>query len=197
MVDWSNLAIQHSKYLFNNIQSLAGNKVALIDYQHIFKNHLVDIMVWDKEHGAPALEPNVLNSAWEYIFILSKENLPKRSIKSGPDFRGTIPNIYRLNPRGKKDALAKDHGAVFPVEFAEYFIEKFTKNSVLDLFGGSGTTMIAAEKLNRSCFMMELDTHYSTIILDRWSQFTGKDPVRSDGAPWQSVRKERISKNSV
>lgn len=173
MMDWSAPALVHSKYLFCNIQMLAGNKLDLITYIDTLKHNLVDIMIWDKEHGAPAMAPNVLNSAWEFVFILKNEQMPKRSIKSGNEFRGTLPNIFRLNPNGKKDPLAKDHGAVFPVAFAEHFISNFTKSSVLDCFGGSGTTMIAAEKLNRKCFMMELDPHYCSVIIERWERFTG------------------------
>ncbi len=79
-----------------------------------------------------------------------------------------------MNPIGKKDPLAKDHGAVFPVAFAEHFAEHFAENSVMDLFGGSGSTLIACEKTNRKCFMMELDHKYCDVILARWEKYTGK-----------------------
>jgi len=46
--------------------------------------------------------------------------------------------------------------------------------TVLDLFGGSGTTLIACEELNRQCNMMELDEKYASVIVDRWERFTGK-----------------------
>lgn len=46
--------------------------------------------------------------------------------------------------------------------------------NILDLFGGSGSTLIACEQLNRNCFMMELDPHYIDVIIDRWEQFTGQ-----------------------
>lgn len=45
---------------------------------------------------------------------------------------------------------------------------------VLDLFGGSGSTLIACEQLNRKCRMMELDPHYCDVIITRWEQFTGR-----------------------
>ena len=53
--------------------------------------------------------------------------------------------------------------------------------SFLDLFGGSGTTMIAAEQLGRKCFMMELDPHYCDVIISRWEKLTGKKAVKLDG----------------
>lgn len=74
--------------------------------------------------------------------------------------------------------LGIDHPAMFPVEFPEQFLEAMTNNSdgVYDPFGGSGSTLIACEKTNRKCFMMELDPHYCSIIIERWKQFTGKTP---------------------
>ena len=48
---------------------------------------------------------------------------------------------------------------------------------VLDLFGGSGTTLIACEQNNRSCRMMEFDPRYVEVIIDRWEKLTGKTAV--------------------
>lgn len=47
-------------------------------------------------------------------------------------------------------------------------------DNVLDLFGGSGSTLIACEQLNRRCYMMELDPHYCDVIITRWETFTGQ-----------------------
>ena len=52
---------------------------------------------------------------------------------------------------------------------------------VLDAFGGSGTTLIACERLGRRCRMMELDPHYVDVIIDRWQKLTGKEAVLIDG----------------
>ena len=49
---------------------------------------------------------------------------------------------------------------------------------VLDLFGGSGSTLIAAEKLNRKCYMMELDPKYVDVIIKRWEDYTGQSAVK-------------------
>ena len=53
-------------------------------------------------------------------------------------------------------------------------------NIVLDLFGGSGTTMIAAEQTGRRCLMMELDPHYCDVIIKRWETFTGQTAVLAE-----------------
>ena len=59
-------------------------------------------------------------------------------------------------------------------------IEEHTKigDIITDPFGGSGSTLIACEKLNRRCFMMEIDEHYCDVIIQRWQNFTGKEAVK-------------------
>ena len=52
---------------------------------------------------------------------------------------------------------------------------------VLDIFGGSGSTMIACEELSRKCRMVELDPHYADVIIQRWENFTGKKAVKING----------------
>lgn len=68
------------------------------------------------------------------------------------------------------------HPAMFPCELAEKYITVMTNQSdiVVDCFGGAGSTLIACEKLNRKCYMMELSPHYCDIIIQRWQEFTGK-----------------------
>lgn len=69
-----------------------------------------------------------------------------------------------------------EHPTMKPVALFEYQILNNTKSShiVLDSFGGSGTTMIACEKNNRSAYLMELDPKYCDVIVKRWEDFTGK-----------------------
>ena len=63
-----------------------------------------------------------------------------------------------------------------PSEFIKHFSNE--KENILDLFGGSGSTMIACEQLNRNCYMMELYPHYCQVIIDRREQFTGKKALK-------------------
>ena len=53
-----------------------------------------------------------------------------------------------------------------------------TNMNVLDSFGGSGTTLIACEQLNRKCFMMEISPHYCSVIIERWEALTNKKAVK-------------------
>ena len=69
----------------------------------------------------------------------------------------------------------KVHPTQKPVALAKWSFDYFRDvKSVLDLFGGSGSTLIACEKTNRICCMMELDTHYCDVIIKRWEDYTGK-----------------------
>ena len=53
--------------------------------------------------------------------------------------------------------------------------------TVLDLFGGSGTTLIACEQMDRRCCMMEFDPHYADVIVDRWEKMTGLKALKVNG----------------
>ena len=76
--------------------------------------------------------------------------------------------------------IRSEHPAVFPVKLPAEYIAAFTNEggSVVEPFGGSGTTMIACEQLNRKCRMMELDPHYCTVIIARWEKLTGQKAIK-------------------
>ena len=82
----------------------------------------------------------------------------------------------------KRPSKSDLHPTMKPVELMEYQILNNTKGSdiVLDLFGGSGSTMIAAEKIGRKANLMELDPKYCDVIVKRWEDFTGKKAVLSE-----------------
>ena len=71
------------------------------------------------------------------------------------------------------------HPTQKPVKVSEHAIlhSSNPKDLIIDLFGGSGSTLIACEKTNRKCFMMEISPHYCDVIVKRWEQFTGKKAV--------------------
>jgi site-specific DNA-methyltransferase (adenine-specific) len=84
------------------------------------------------------------------------------------------------------------HPTMKPVGLFEYQMLNNTKGGdiVLDLFGGSGTTVIAAEKNGRYGYLMELDPKYCDVIVQRWQEFTGQTAtLESDGKPFISLKK--------
>ena len=68
------------------------------------------------------------------------------------------------------------HPTQKPIELSRWFITKFSKQDdiVLDLFGGSGSTLIACEQTNRTCYMMEIDPKYCDVIRKRFDNFVNK-----------------------
>ena len=80
--------------------------------------------------------------------------------------------IWEMNKEKKCDL----HPTMKPIELVSRALKNSSKqdDGVLDLFGGSGSTLIACEQLNRNCYMMELDPKYVDVIINRWEQYTGK-----------------------
>lgn len=90
---------------------------------------------------------------------------------------------YFINDRSQSTVLEFDkpirneeHPTMKPIDLIAYLINNSSKKDeiVLDLFGGSGTTMIACEQTNRKAFIMELDPRYCDVIIDRWEKFTNQ-----------------------
>lgn len=98
-------------------------------------------------------------------------------VESGIDFTDnrTITNVWDIK-RPKKSDL---HPTMKPIELiATALTHNPGSESCLDLFGGSGSTLIACEQLNRKCYMMELTEHYCDVIINRWETLTGRKAVK-------------------
>jgi DNA modification methylase len=92
----------------------------------------------------------------------------------GPNNARNVWHVKKVNPQSMVHLTEK------PVELAARAIQYSSRKgeNVLDLFGGSGSTLIAAEQQGRRAFLMELDPLYADIIVQRWEQFTGKKAKR-------------------
>ena len=80
-------------------------------------------------------------------------------------------NVWRFN----RD-IHNDHATPKPIEVCSRAIKTSSqeKEIILDLFGGSGSTLIACEQTNRSCYMMEIDPNYCSVIIERWESLTNQ-----------------------
>lgn len=78
-----------------------------------------------------------------------------------------------------KPTASKLHPTMKPINLIGYQLRNSSKigECVLDLFGGSGTTLMAAEQTKRKCYMMEYDPHYADVIIQRWEEYTGRKAV--------------------
>lgn len=178
--DFLSLSLSFCDYSFVNVQMLAGNKQALILFLAQWVSNFVDVAVWTKSNPQPAMAENVMNSAFEFIFVFSKQQNPTRAISTG-NFRGTVSNVYSGQVNRSVDAEL--HGAGFPVEFASFYVDNFSSaNGVIyEPFSGSGTTIIACEQLNRQCRACEISPAYVAVALDRFYTATNKLPVLISG----------------
>lgn len=102
----------------------------------------------------------------EYIAIIGAQDPNK----------GLEKELYSKCYVGKKDS---DNELSYskPVELCAKYIKLYSKGKVLDLFGGSGSTLIACEQLGDRCYMMEYSPKYVDVIIKRWEQFTGEKAV--------------------
>jgi DNA modification methylase len=185
LIGFTNNALMNAEYLICNIQSLAGNKIALIEYLYKYKNNFIDVAIWDKGHGAPAMAENVMTSAWEYMFFISSKENASRAIPNA-NFRGTVPNIYRGKPQ-RNNEFSNVHAATFPIDLPEWALQ-FTKQGdiIIDQFLGTGTTMVAAHQLKRKCYGMELDPKYCQVIIDRMIKLDPSLQIKKNGQPYKT-----------
>ena len=97
------------------------------------------------------------------------------------DNMNNVWHFDRTTPSEKKDTGG--HATPKPIALCSRAIKSSSREGeiVLDVFGGSGTTLIACEQLNRKCYMMELDPHYCDVIIQRWENFTGRKAERIEG----------------
>ena len=91
--------------------------------------------------------------------------------------------------KNKEKGGLRVHPTQKPIDLSLWFFQKWGQQSliIVDLFGGSGSTLIACEQTNRKCFMMELDPHYCDVIVRRWQLLTGKEAVNQNGQSFNDI----------
>ncbi len=175
MRDFAQVWGQRSPLIFVNVQLLQTNKVRLLEWMHSQRDAIKDVIVWDKGHAAPAMSPGVLNSRFEFVIALSRDDPRRKFADAG--FHGTVDNVVEV---GKSTGLVGEqtHRATFRVELPLRFIRDFWQGDVADPFAGTGTTIIAAELLGRTCYAMDIDPAYCDVVIKRWEDFTKGSAIR-------------------
>lgn len=128
------------------------------------QNRTIDaVIVWDKKQ--PGLGYMAYRRQCEFILFIK-----------GKPFRKGDTSDFDLWSISRDDATTYVHGTQKPIALSARAIKNSSKkeDNVLDLFGGSGSTLIACEQLNRICYMMELDEKYCDVIIKRWEELTGQ-----------------------
>jgi len=130
-------------------------------------------IVWDKQH--PVLTRKDFMGAFEICFYGWREGAAH--VYLGPNNATDLWHVKKVNPQSMVHLTEK------PVELAARSMQYSTRpgEHVLDLFGGSGSTLIAAEQTGRRAFLMELDPPYCDVIVKRWEEFTGRKAEQISG----------------
>lgn len=178
-----------SGYLFWNISYNKNSRWEFIEimYKLIKETGLrfLELILWDKGHGIPITSKDMLTRQYEDILLTCTEDMlseelelfylgttDKRAYFNKKKGKG-ITNLWKV---GTGNTQLDNHKACFPVNLPAKAIKLTTDEGdiVADCFGGSGSTLIACEQLNRKCYMMEFDEKYCDVIIQRWENFTGK-----------------------
>lgn len=161
-----------------NLGILSASKFGIIDMLAAYKDKFSDVLVWNKNSCMPLSLPtqiHLLNHICELIFCFNQDGT--RAFSHSQWELGQMNNRIDIGMQSYNE-YSKIHHATFPVALPAYIISNFTEKSVIDCFGGTGTTLIAAEQLGRKCYMMEIDPLYCDVIIARWEKLTGKKATK-------------------
>lgn len=168
-------------FIFWNVSYNSKSKYSYIQQIQNRVEYLVEQVCWKKSSTIPF--KGCLMREWEpiYIFSTNKQNLGVKEVSG---------NYWQISNR---DSQQEDHKACFPVALPEKGISLVSSNSgiVFDPFGGSGSTLIACEKTNRNCYMMEIAPNYCDVIINRWQAYTGKKASHENGQTFDDLKAER------
>ena len=128
--------------------------------------HWSSTIIWSKDHAV--LSRKDYHTQYEPIWYGWEESSPR----AHPLEDRTQSDVWQI----ARPKVSEEHPTMKPVELVARAIVNSSNrgDTVLDLFGGSGTTIIASEQTGRKCCMMELDPHYCDVIIKRWENLTGK-----------------------
>ena len=150
-----------------------GGYANLGNYPPFLKKHELYFsqgIVWDKQH--PVLTRKDFMGAFEICFYGWRLGAGHKFF--GPNNATDLWHVKKVNPQSMVHLTEK------PVELAVRAMQysSHSGENVLDLFGGSGSTLIACEQTGRKAFLMELDPPYCDVIIQRWEKFTGRKAER-------------------
>lgn len=153
--------------LFSDTNIYCHNKPLIKKYIELAEknNKPYDLCFYKKTNTVPNYKGHMMTDC-EYIAIIGNQDPNK----------GLEKEEYSKCYIGQKD---NDNELSYskPVGLCAKYIKLYGKENILDLFGGSGSTLIACEQLDKRCFIMELLPEYVDVIIQRWENFTGEKAI--------------------
>ncbi|EIM72398.1 DNA methylase N-4/N-6 [Nitratireductor aquibiodomus RA22] len=180
-----------------------------IDWRHVDQllrlsrelyDEIVNVCVWVKSNGG---QGSFYRSQHEFVVVAKVGETPFRNnielCKHGRN-RTNVWHFAGVNSfrEGRSEELAF-HPTVKPVSLLAEAVKDFTRRGdyVLDMFGGSGSTLIACEKVGRRALLMEIDPAYVDTTIRRWQGFTGKDAIHAtSGKTFDEIRESAAAESS-
>ena len=143
-----------------------------------------ETIIWNKINGFPVAGDNILSRNTELIFLLSNS----QKYRTNQHNRTIYWNRWDISSQGSQDSKNK-HKACFPLELPFKAIQDFSKDNdiILDLFLGSGTTMVASHQLKRKCYGMELDPKYVQTIINRMIKLDSTLEIKRNWMPYENT----------
>ena len=153
-----------------------------------------EVFMWGADYYAEML-PNKNDGSWIVWDKRANGNNDDEEDYSSDKMYGSCFELCWSKQKHKRDIARVKWAGVFgkeqefdhkrfhptqkPIKLSAWFVKRYSKenHNVLDLFGGSGSTLLACEELDRNCYMMEYDPRYVDVIIDRWEQYTGQKAV--------------------
>lgn len=170
--------------------NIAYNSKSRDDYGKIIfsdKNpfKVKETIIWDKTHSINLPQVGIYSRRCEFVFVMST-NDKYRTSQTYNDCRW---NYWQIKSAGSQvTGEATEHRAAYPIEFAAKMIQDFSlkEDLIFEPFTGSGTTMIAAQQINRKCYGMEIDPKYCQMIIDRMMKLDPSLEVKRNGEPYKT-----------
>lgn len=152
--------------IFYNVQFLTGNKRALFKLIGHFSENLKEVIIWNKGTAQPAMAERTLNSQYEVVLVLSKDDQDamRRQFKKANFSRGTLTNLWDINRGQSKNPVL--NSATMPKALVEKILDNFGFENcvVLDPFAGTGTTLEIAKEKGYNSVGIELDEELVNFI---------------------------------
>ena len=195
--DFSGLK-SNSKFVRDK-SAYGGNKYdagQVDEFNPVFIKNILDLNIketflWGADYFTDCI-PNLKKGSWFVWDKRANEYTSIEDVGSADKIFGSTFELCWSKTKHKREIVRVKWAGIFgtehefdhkrhhptqkPIKLASWFINKFTSENdiILDLFGGSGSTLLASEQLNRTCYMMEIDPHYCQVIINRWEEFTGE-----------------------
>ena len=184
---------------FSSMKGFTGGKAYDAGYVDDFKPEMIDrilsinakeTFIWGSDYFAELL-PDKNAGSWVVWDKRANGNDDIEEDYSSDKMYGSCFELCWSKSKHKRDIARVKWAGAFgleqefdkkrvhptqkPVKLCEWFFNRYSKENdlIVDLYGGSGSTLIACEQLNRKCRMMELDEHYCDVIIHRWETLTG------------------------